>query len=181
MAETCWEEVVAALMAILEEISPEVRDLITPPQRLSGTPSFHPQPPSPQLPGPRSEVTPAGTPASGSSPDVGSSFLLSGGSSSSLSQQQQHAPRTFTLREGVGARRLAKFRCQAATQLLLVQGCSELYAKTSTQLPPSAVRGLLDSLAAIYRHAHSADMDMDLRRRLAIQQVCGWHEWAGGM
>ena len=34
----------------------------------------------------------------------------------------------YTLREGVGMRRLAKFRVQVAVQLLLVQAASEMYA-----------------------------------------------------
>ncbi len=42
MNETCWEMVIAALLAILEETAPEVRDLITPPQRLTASASAVP-------------------------------------------------------------------------------------------------------------------------------------------
>lgn len=52
MAETCWDEVVDTLLAILEEISPCVADLITPPQRLAGAPSGF-------AAGARPEITPA--------------------------------------------------------------------------------------------------------------------------
>eukprot|EP00198_Chlamydomonas_reinhardtii_P005607 XP_001694943.1 SEC7/BIG-like ARF-guanine nucleotide exchange factor [Chlamydomonas reinhardtii] len=183
MNETCWEMVIAALLAILEETAPEVRDLITPPQRLVGAASALPAGvpmPSGGPQGSGSEITPvapssygsagSGGPGLGSSPPGGGmmgppSVAGSGGSGSAA------GARAFTLREGVGARRLAKFRCQAATQLLLVQGCSEIYAKAAQSLPPGAVRGLLDALAAMHRHAHAADMDMDLRRRLAVQQA----------
>ncbi|KAG2453172.1 hypothetical protein HYH02_002496 [Chlamydomonas schloesseri] len=199
MNETCWEMVIASLLAILEETAPEVRDLITPPQRLAGAASALPGGvPVPGGGGPAglgSEITPVAPssygsggsgglqgPGTGSSPPGGGMAVgppggggggsgpgvaASGGSGSSSGA----AGRAFTLREGVGARRLAKFRCQAATQLLLVQGCSEIYAKASQSLPPGAVRGLLDALAAMHRHAHAADMDMDLRRRLAVQQA----------
>lgn len=143
MNETCWEMVIAALLAILEETAPEVRDLITPPQRLVGAASALPAGvpmPSGGPQGSGSEITPvapssygsagSGGPGLGSSPPGGGmmgppSVAGSGGSGSAA------GARAFTLREGVGARRLAKFRCQAATQLLLVQGCSEIYAKAA--------------------------------------------------
>ncbi|GIL58910.1 hypothetical protein Vafri_13917 [Volvox africanus] len=188
MNETCWEEVIAALLGILEETAPEVRDLITPPPRLNpavaaaaaavaAAAAAAAAPPS-NTSG-SSAVSSEITPASGSGSPSGPSAhppstapsgagIANGGSAAA---PLVAGGRTFTLREGVGARRLAKFRCQAATQLLLVQGCSEVYAKASQSLPPGAVRGLLDALAVIHRHAHAADMDMDLRRRLAVQQA----------
>ncbi|KAG2437305.1 hypothetical protein HXX76_005962 [Chlamydomonas incerta] len=191
MNETCWEMVIAALLAILEETAPEVRDLITPPQRLGGAASAMPG--GVPMPGGGagggSEITPAAPasygsggsgglqgPGLGSSPPGGAMMAQAGGGagvsgSGGSGSSSGAAGRAFTLREGVGARRLAKFRCQAATQLLLVQGCSEIYAKAAQSLPPGAVRGLLDALAAMHRHAHAADMDMDLRRRLAVQQA----------
>lgn len=55
------------------------------------------------------------------------------------------APRAFTLREGVGARRLAKFRSHASVQLLLVQGCSETYAGLNKIMPPVATTRLLQA------------------------------------
>lgn len=51
--------------------------------------------------------------------------------------------RPFSLREGVGARRLAKFRSHATVQLLLVQGCSETYAGLHSVMPASATTRLL--------------------------------------
>lgn len=59
--------------------------------------------------------------------------------------------RSFSLREGMGARRLAKFRCQAATQLLLVQGCGQVFASAYAHLPEEAVRCLLDALDTMHR------------------------------
>ncbi|EFJ50436.1 hypothetical protein VOLCADRAFT_80189 [Volvox carteri f. nagariensis] len=139
MNETCWDEVIAALLALLEETSPDNAVI-------------------------SSEITPA---SAGNSPS--SHVVLPAGGSGSSGGGAGGGGRgpLFTLREGVGARRLAKFRCQAATQLLLVQGCSEVYAKASQSLPPGAVRGLLDALDLMHRHAHATDMDLDLRRRLA--------------
>ncbi|GIM16142.1 hypothetical protein Vretimale_18795, partial [Volvox reticuliferus] len=184
MNETCWEEVIAALLAILEETAPEARDLITPPPRLNPAVAAAVATAVATAAAPistsvssaiSSEITPAsgsGSPSGGPSAHhpptapSGAAMANGGGGAAPVGA----GGRTFTLREGVGARRLAKFRCQAATQLLLVQGCSEIYANASQSLPPGAVRGLLDALAFIHRHAHAADMDMDLRRRLAVQQ-----------
>lgn len=56
---------------------------------------------------------------------------------------------SFTLREGMGARRLAKFKSHASVQLLLVQGCSEVYAQLHRLLPPSATAQLLKALAQV--------------------------------
>ncbi|KAG2485588.1 hypothetical protein HYH03_015653 [Edaphochlamys debaryana] len=176
MNETCWEMVIAALLALLEETSPDLTELTTPPQRLVSGPSG--------ASGPQPEITPAHPgpgPGYGYNPSGGGggqgtlsqsppgSVSLSGGSASSSAGGG--GGRAFSLREGVGARRLAKFRCQAATQLLLVQGCSEVYAKAAQSLPPGAVRGLLDSLEFMHRHAHTADMNLELRKRLAVQQA----------
>ena len=57
--------------------------------------------------------------------------------------------RPYSLREGVGARRLAKFRSHAAVQLLLVQGCSETYAGLHSVMPASATTRLLQVRAAV--------------------------------
>ncbi len=138
MNETCWEEAIAALLGLIEETSPEVRELITPPLRLNPAASYT------AISGgvgagcdsaASSEITPAsvhGSPGGpvGQLPPNGGSPSGSGGGAGT-SNGNAVAGRSFTLREGVGARRLAKFRCQAATQLLLVQGCSEVYAKAS--------------------------------------------------
>ncbi len=147
MNETCWEEVIAALLALLEEISPDVRELVTPPQRLaagagtaaagaaSGGSGSAPVSPLAAAAGGRSggvtEITPAAGGGGGASaaPSLAAEGLHSAPSVSAAGGGG--GGRAFSLREGVGARRLAKFRCQAATQLLLVQGCSEVYAKAA--------------------------------------------------
>jgi len=46
--------------------------------------------------------------------------------------------------QGAGARRLAKFRCKAAVQLLLVQGCTEVYSKQYGFMPFVALYNILE-------------------------------------
>lgn len=43
----------------------------------------------------------------------------------------------YTLREGVGMRRLVKFKVQASAQLLLVQAAAEMYAGQHRYMPVS--------------------------------------------
>jgi hypothetical protein len=49
----------------------------------------------------------------------------------------------FLPTQGAGARRLAKFRCQAAVQLLLVQGCTDVYSRQYGYLPFVALSNIL--------------------------------------
>ncbi|KAL6762063.1 hypothetical protein V8C86DRAFT_3013062 [Haematococcus lacustris] len=77
----------------------------------------------------------------------------------------------YSLREGAGARRLAKFKSQAGVQLLLVQGCSDIYSKQYSCMPPAALCKVLQTLELIASHARGIDMDLDLRKRLAMQQA----------
>ena len=59
----------------------------------------------------------------------------------------------FSLREGAGARRLARFRSHSAVQLLLVQACSEIYAQLHRSIPPSSLVRLLGAMEGVARHA----------------------------
>lgn len=79
--------------------------------------------------------------------------------------------RAYSLKEGVGARRLAKFKCQAAVQLLMVQAVSEMYASQHMHMAGPATTILLSALETIAYHARSIDMDMTLRRKLAVMQA----------
>lgn len=93
------------LHQVMQETLPDAVELVTPPSR-----------------------------AAGGSADR----LAAAGPGSAAIQQQQAAaaaatssqPRPpYTLREGIGMRRLVKFRVQAGVQLLLVQAASEVYAQ----------------------------------------------------
>jgi len=81
------------------------------------------------------------------------------------------APRTWSLGEGLGARRLAEVHCRASVQLLLVQAAGEVYARHCRRLPGSAVVILLDVLRGISTHARVVDGDMEVRRALANKQA----------
>ncbi|GFH13963.1 brefeldin a-inhibited guanine nucleotide-exchange protein 2-like, partial [Haematococcus lacustris] len=59
----------------------------------------------------------------------------------------------------------------AGVQLLLVQGCSDIYSKQYSCMPPAALCKVLQTLELIASHARGIDMDLDLRKRLAMQQA----------
>eukprot|EP00775_Hariotina_reticulata_P008270 gene8270-8458_t len=77
----------------------------------------------------------------------------------------------YTLREGVGLRRLLKFRVQASVQLLLVQAASEVYAQHYQHLTAAAMVQVADALQLVAQHARAVNTDLQLRRRLAAQQT----------
>ena len=141
MDPPAWEEVTDFLVSVAVEIAPNAQDLITPPStRLAsvGGPSTSSSAP---------EIQPAG----GDEP-------ASGDASTAASAQQQQpsaASRAYSLREGVGARRLAKFRSHAAVQLLLVQGCSETYAQLHRIMPPVAALRLLQVWGVVTLQFHT--------------------------
>ena len=122
MDEATWVELMSFLISISSEIAPNAYDLVTPP---GSVPAAAGGP----LGGDNRAASAAGASSSSASSEIAPATSQgrqgSGGSGTAAA-----APaRVYTLREGVGARRLAKFRSQAAVQLLLVQGCSELYAR----------------------------------------------------
>ena len=149
-----WGVATDAVLSILQDITPNASELLTPPTRMSmvapgqsasglggaASSSSASSEISPASPGPPSTAPPSTARASsmdsaGGGPEAGGSARTSGGGSSTgassstrasiggLGQGQgmQQVARTYSLREGVGARRLAKFRGHAAVQLLLVQ------------------------------------------------------------
>jgi brefeldin A-inhibited guanine nucleotide-exchange protein len=87
------------LQQVMQDTLPDAVELVTPPLRATGS----------------TDVQAPGTP------------LAAAAASASLAGGQPRPP--YTLREGVGMRRLVKFRVQAGVQLLLVQAASELYAQ----------------------------------------------------
>ena len=97
------------LSAVMQETLPDAAELVTPPARTSSVGDS------------------LATAAAGGS----------GGSSSSCQGLSQPRP-PYTLREGVGMRRLLKFRVAAAVQLLLVQAASEMYAQQYMHLGVSS-------------------------------------------
>ncbi|MEW5298187.1 MAG: hypothetical protein WDW36_001338 [Sanguina aurantia] len=227
-----WQQLAQSLVDLINEISPNASELVTPPTRTSPGPASFPPGSSPasdeitpslasallsSYPSPsapphatqhHSSARPDGSnpdPAqhqhgsstgaaapAGRSPDrpfmMTTTALISGAPGSSTASaaaasratgsaapasynSSSSSSRSFSLREGVGSRRLVKFRCQAAVQLLLVQGASEIYAKQHRNMPPTATATLLHALEFMHQHAHAIDMDTDLRQRLAVQQA----------
>eukprot|EP00798_Chlamydomonas_sp_ICE-L_P027640 gene27640-7278_t len=80
--------------------------------------------------------------------------------------------RFFSLREGVGSRRLSKFKAQSSVQLLLVGGCTDVFNKNAGgAMPTAAVSRLLQTLHSVATHARTVDMDVELRRKIAFQQA----------
>jgi len=77
----------------------------------------------------------------------------------------------YTLREGLGARRLGRFRCHASVQLLLTQACGELYGRAHRHMGPAPTRRLLDAVAGVAANARRQNADGGLRRRLAAAQL----------
>ncbi|GAX80611.1 hypothetical protein CEUSTIGMA_g8046.t1 [Chlamydomonas eustigma] len=169
MDPPAWEEVTNFLVQVAQEIAPNAMELVTPPSTRPS--SMLVSNLSVMSSGP---VVSVGSFSSEIQPDESHSDAAYASAAAASNQQPTPATaaaRAFSLREGVGARRLAKFRSHSAVQLLLVQGCSETYGQLHRIMPPVASLRLLKALETISTHARNVDMDMDLRKRLAFQQV----------
>jgi hypothetical protein len=94
-------QVIGMLQQVMQDTLPDAVELVTPPLRAAGS----------------ADVQAPGTPVA----------AAAAASAASLAGGQPRPP--YTLREGVGMRRLVKFRVQAGVQLLLVQAASEVYAQ----------------------------------------------------
>lgn len=92
------------LQQVMQDTLPDAAELVTPPLRVAGSSSTDLA--APAAAGPASQQQQA--------------------MQSATSAGQPRPP--YSLREGVGMRRLVKFRVQAGVQLLLVQAASEVYA-----------------------------------------------------
>lgn len=96
------------LAAVIEETLPDAAELVTPPHRSSSV---------------GDSLSTAAAAGAGAA---------AGAAAGSQGLSQPRPP--YTLREGVGMRRLLKFRVAAGVQLLLVQAASEMYAQQYTRL-----------------------------------------------
>lgn len=96
------------LAAVMQETLPDAAELVTPPHRSSSV----------------GDSLSSGTAAA----------AAAAGAGQGLSQPRP----PYTLREGVGMRRLVKFRVGAGVQLLLVQAASEVYAQQYAHLGVSS-------------------------------------------
>jgi brefeldin A-inhibited guanine nucleotide-exchange protein len=137
MDPPAWEEVTNFLVQVAQEIAPNAMELVTPPSSrpsnmLVSNLSVMSSDPA---------VSAAGSFSSEIQPDE--PHVETAAAAAGTQQPAPAAARAFSLREGVGARRLAKFRSHAAVQLLLVQGCSETYAQLHRIMPPVASLRLL--------------------------------------
>lgn len=132
MDPPAWEEVTSFLVDVATEIAPNAQDLVTPPA------SRHPSVSTSS--GLAASVSSEIQPDDGGSGGAGITGQDGGGSTATAAAA---STRAFSLREGVGSRRLAKFRSHAAVQLLLVQGCSETYAQLHRIMPPIATLKVL--------------------------------------
>jgi hypothetical protein len=94
-------QVIGMLQQVMQDTLPDAVELVTPPLRATGS----------------TDVQAPGTPLA----------AAAAAASASLAGGQPRPP--YTLREGVGMRRLVKFRVQAGVQLLLVEAASEVYAQ----------------------------------------------------
>lgn len=86
-------------------------------------------------------------------------------------QAQRAACSIWSLGKGAGARRLSEVSCRAAIQLLVVQACGEVYARSCSCMPPSSVVVLLDILRQISGHAADVDADIGMRHSLLLAQA----------
>jgi hypothetical protein len=84
---------------------------------------------------------------------------------------QRAACSIWSLGKGAGARRLSEVSCRAAIQLLVVQACGEVYARSCSCMPPSSVVVLLDILRQISGHAADVDADIGMRHSLLLAQA----------
>jgi hypothetical protein len=108
-------QVVGMLAAVMQETLPDAAELVTPPTRASTV----------------GETVSTGT---------GTTPTAAGAAAAAAGGQGLSQPRPpYTLREGVGMRRLLKFRVAAGVQLLLVQAASEMYAQQYMHLGVSVV------------------------------------------
>lgn len=120
------------LQQVMRDTLPDAVELVTPPLRAAGS----------------TDVQAPGTPLAAAAAAAGAS--LAGG--------QPRPP--YSLREGVGMRRLVKFRVQAGVQLLLVQAASEVYAQHYHHMAVSVVVQhcsgveLVQQLAWLGGHCH---------------------------
>eukprot|EP00210_Caulerpa_lentillifera_P001785 g1715.t1 len=76
----------------------------------------------------------------------------------------------WTLRHGVGSRRLSEVRCRAAVQLLTVQAIGEIYKTHHTVLDTPLLQKLIVSLETISLHSRKVDTDIQIRQFLAVLQ-----------
>lgn len=76
----------------------------------------------------------------------------------------------WTLRHGVGSRRLSEVRCRAAVQLLTVQAIGEIYKIHHLALDAPLLQKLILSLETISLHSRKVDTDIQIRQFLAVQQ-----------
>jgi brefeldin A-inhibited guanine nucleotide-exchange protein len=100
-------QVVGMLAAVIEETLPDAAELVTPPHRSSSM---------------------------GDSLSTSTTAAAAAGGAAGAGQGLAQPRPPYTLREGVGMRRLLKFRVAAGVQLLLVQAASEMYAQQHMRL-----------------------------------------------
>ena len=93
---------------------------------------------------------------------------LAGGS---VSAGSPTSDRRWSLGVGAGARRLAEVHVRASIQLLIVQGCGEVYRQLSRAMPPAAAVQLVDTLRGVASHAAAVDADIGLRHSLLLAQA----------
>jgi brefeldin A-inhibited guanine nucleotide-exchange protein len=105
-------QVIGMLQQVMQDTLPDVVELVTPPLRAAGS----------------TDVQAPGTPVAASPSAAAAAAAAAAG--------QPRPP--YTLREGVGMRRLVKFRVQAGVQLLLVQAASEVYVQHYHHMAVSA-------------------------------------------
>lgn len=113
------------LAAVMQETLPDAAELVTPPHRSSSV----------------GDSLSTGTTAAAPT--------TAGSGSQGLAQPRP----PYTLREGVGMRRLVKFRVAAGVQLLLVQAASEMYAQQYMHLGVS-VRNPRQSFVPVQHGSH---------------------------
>lgn len=95
-------QVVGMLAAVMQETLPDAAELVTPPARASSV---------------------------GDSVSTGTAATPTAAAGAAGGQGLNQPRPPYTLREGVGMRRLLKFRVAAGVQLLLVQAASEMYVQ----------------------------------------------------
>jgi brefeldin A-inhibited guanine nucleotide-exchange protein len=145
MDAATWGEVLGTLRGVVDATLPDAAGLVTPPSRggaasASGGASGAG---GASAGGDVASPLARGTAVSGSS---GVPFGGSGGGNGTGPGGSSGAgtPRPpYTLREGVGMRRLGRFRVHAGVQLLLVQTLGEVYARQHARLPVGSVTNVL--------------------------------------
>jgi brefeldin A-inhibited guanine nucleotide-exchange protein len=123
------------LAAVMQETLPDAAELVTPPHRSSSVGDS------------------LGTSSSTAAAAAGAGTGASAAAGAAAAQQGLSQPRPpYTLREGVGMRRLLKFRVAAGVQLLLVQAASEMYAQQYMHLGVSDWVGVGHGLGVVCQH-----------------------------